>query len=107
MSAAERASETSSAKQANEWAVQANERMEGRMAQYSTCRLLTHSNHRALSSSFWLLPSLFSVAMSEDGHRLETEKLSREIERLKTNEERASQLGTEKNLEYLKNVVYK
>ena len=45
--------------------------------------------------------------MSEDSHRLETEKLSREIERLKTNEERASQLGTEKNLEYLKNVVYK
>ena len=36
MSAAERASEASSAEQANEWAVRANERADERMAQYST-----------------------------------------------------------------------
>ena len=43
MSAAERASEASSAEQANEWAVRANERADERMAQYSTRRFHNHS----------------------------------------------------------------
>ena len=38
----------SSAEQANEWAVSANERTEERMAQYSTRRFHRHSTHRAL-----------------------------------------------------------
>ena len=38
MSAAERASEASSAKRANEWAVRANERADEQMDQHSTLR---------------------------------------------------------------------
>ena len=45
MSAAERTSEASSAEQANEWAVQANERAEERMAQYSTRQFYITSTH--------------------------------------------------------------
>ena len=45
MSAAERASEASSADQVNEWAVRANERM----AEYSTRRFLGHVTHCAMS----------------------------------------------------------
>ena len=48
MSAAERASEASSAEQANERAVRANERTDERVAQYSVCLFLNHSPHRAL-----------------------------------------------------------
>ena len=43
MSAAERASEASSAEQAKEWEVQVNERTEEHMAQYSTRRFHSHS----------------------------------------------------------------
>ena len=53
MSAAERASEASSAEQANAWAVQANERMEEQMAQSSLRRfriILTHSKSVRLSN---------------------------------------------------------
>ena len=42
MSAAERASEASSAEQANELTVRANERTEERMAEYSTRRFHSH-----------------------------------------------------------------
>ena len=48
MSAAECASEVSTADQANEWAVQANEQTEERMGWYSMRRFRSHSNHCAL-----------------------------------------------------------
>ena len=53
MSAAERASEASSAEQANGWAVRANERTEKRVAQYYARRFHCHSTHRATSSFPW------------------------------------------------------
>ena len=49
MSAAERASEVSSAQQANEWVVRANEQTEEQMAQYSTRRFHIIWNHCAVS----------------------------------------------------------
>ena len=47
MSAAERASKASSAEQANELVVRANEQTEEQMAQYSTRRFLSLSAHCA------------------------------------------------------------
>ena len=44
MSAAERASEASSAEQVNEWV---NKQAEERIAQYSTRRFFSHFTHRA------------------------------------------------------------
>ena len=48
MNAAERASEESSAEQAIEWAVLADERTEERMAEYSTPRFQMLSTHCAV-----------------------------------------------------------
>lgn len=49
-----------------------------------------------------------SLAMSEENHELQVERLNHEIERLTRNQHRASELiDGEKNMEYLKNVVYK
>ena len=47
MSAAERASDASSAEQVNEWLVRGNKQAEERIAQYSTRRFFSHFTHRA------------------------------------------------------------
>ena len=47
MSAVERASEASSAVQANEWALRVSERTEERMAQYSMRQFCSHSTRCA------------------------------------------------------------
>ena len=51
MSAAERASKASSAEQANEWAVRANEQADKQMAQYSTRRFHIVSTQSAHGGS--------------------------------------------------------
>ena len=55
MSVAERASEASSAEQANSWMVRANKWTEEQMAQYSTRRFPSHSTHSGLALQVFAL----------------------------------------------------
>ena len=63
MSAAERASEASSAEQANEIALRANQRADEQMAQYSTRRFHSHSTHGAFACSTLLASLARSTAL--------------------------------------------
>ena len=62
MSTVERASEASSADQANEWAARANEQVEERMAQYSTRWFHSHSTHWCIAGRLILTKSPESKA---------------------------------------------
>ena len=58
MSAEKRASKASSAEQDSEWAVQANERVDERIAQFFKCRFHNHSTQFAAPGSSWFLDDL-------------------------------------------------
>ena len=71
MSAAENASEASSAEQANEWAVRANERVDEREAQHSTRRFHSHSTHCAtLSRCFFPVSVLVKSVIKDEKLKL-------------------------------------